>query len=917
MKMSSSTRFHLTQEEAAKEALAIRISQRYALLEEERLVTKTMTYNDKYKKILDEIWKDKVELDEKTVKEDEEAVRRIKGEALKEKDDPGAFIFLIRLEGKVNENTEAIGKHSNVLCQVRVTTIIVKFLILDIPIDRDAPIMVGRVFLHTMGSILNTSERIFSTFDGICHQTFRATRFDVLRTAESDSDDKEEYTLGTHDEEVGSSRSKRQRQHEIVEEDVLNQMGCDGEINDMLRISVREAESEEEIFTLSKKIIKFRLGGRAHNLTLLEFARRLGLYQALELEEDDFSVYFEGGLCSDDNFNATDYWLSIGREENLSLSRSHTSTIRRLILRVIYKMITYGLCQRTIGYDKVKKNDLWLLRAGTQKESQIFYGQFISKLARKCRVLTKDAVRSLSALIYCKDLDTTTFRDLVDSDGKLILEDPQQGVPRVCIPRPPRASIHDLYDRMGRMETRQEAIERMKEPTTHLVTLIRNMTSTISSIHLHHSTSHNISSSRMMTSSIEMAQVCRDHKLTTTFITFRVEKEVKTQEVGVASVTIVNYWFTFKGIISCFVKISMSGEFPIDFLNLKNLSLRSKVISGKFPVDPFNLKNLSLLYHQFEGEMLSSDLLAIKNLFRCIGYLELVHPGKNVGISNDHTIFSLIDGLVKFEKFGPDKKKALSGRPRDLYALKRYVGAKDRTNGTNDEESEFKLAQLEDQLPSNEPLAMMNLVVNATFVSEDDEETRVCKILFLNKTFFMDREIVDWPTQSHKFISRYYKQPQRVFNCINARIIPPTKDYRFFHYICLHLLTMKQKVMGEDWQEVPSRNHRRFNADDVSKVAKSVFVTNFPESVSAQDLWKSCSVYGTVVDVFIQSKKSKAGKRFAFVRFIKVFNLDRIVKNLCTIWIGRYHLYANSVRFERSHKSFSAPTANAAEVSKK
>nr|GEY48133.1 hypothetical protein [Tanacetum cinerariifolium] len=185
-------------------------------------------------KILDEIWKDKVELDGNTMKEDEEAVRRIKGKALKEKDDPGAFIFLIRLEGNVNENVladtgsdintmpdrifktlgredmkkidrgitminhtqaEAMGKLSNVLCQVGVTTIIAKFLILDIPIDRDAPIAVGRGFLHTVGSILNTSERIFLTFDGICHQTFQAARFDVLRTAESDSDDEEEYVI--------------------------------------------------------------------------------------------------------------------------------------------------------------------------------------------------------------------------------------------------------------------------------------------------------------------------------------------------------------------------------------------------------------------------------------------------------------------------------------------------------------------------------------------------------------------------------------------------------------------------------------------------------------------------------------------------------------------------------------------------
>ncbi|GKG11630.1 hypothetical protein Tco_0343030 [Tanacetum coccineum] len=67
------------------------------------------------------------------------------------------------------------------------------------------------------------------------------------------------------------------------------------------------------------------------------------------------------------------------------------------------------------------------------------------------KVLTKDVVRSLSAPIYC--------RDLINSDGKLIPEDPQPGVPRVGIPRPPRASMPDLYDRM---EIRQEAIERME-----------------------------------------------------------------------------------------------------------------------------------------------------------------------------------------------------------------------------------------------------------------------------------------------------------------------------------------------------------------------------------------------------------------------------------------------------------------------
>ncbi|GJX23946.1 putative reverse transcriptase domain-containing protein [Tanacetum coccineum] len=184
---------------------------------EVRPVLETMAYHDKYKKVLDEIWKDKVELDEMIMKAD-----------------PGAFIYPIRFEDKINENAladtgsyintmpyqiyeklgreeikkvgrgitminhtqaEPMGILTNVLCQVWVTTIITKFLILDIPIDRDAPIVVGRGFIYTIGGIVNTPERLFSTFDGICHQTFRAARSEVLRTVESDSDGEEEYDI--------------------------------------------------------------------------------------------------------------------------------------------------------------------------------------------------------------------------------------------------------------------------------------------------------------------------------------------------------------------------------------------------------------------------------------------------------------------------------------------------------------------------------------------------------------------------------------------------------------------------------------------------------------------------------------------------------------------------------------------------
>ncbi|GJV41167.1 hypothetical protein Tco_1419607, partial [Tanacetum coccineum] len=268
-----------------------------------------------------------MELDGKTVKEDEEAVKRIKEEALKDKDDPGAFIFPIILEGKVNENALA----------------------------------------DTRRSIYGLKPALY------LNCTNPKDRSSAIQT-----------TLGTHDKEAGLSRPKRPRQHETVEEDMLNQMGCDGEIDDMLRIRVRKAESDEEIFTSfdevcaddelqTKKIIKFRLGGHAHSMV---------------------------------------------DEDNLGLFRSHTSTTRNPILRVIHKMITYGLSHRTTGLGDCEMDEeerSW----DSERES----------------------------ILMC-DLDTITLTNSIDSEGKLILEDPQSGVPKVGIPRPPRASMQDLYDRM-------------------------------------------------------------------------------------------------------------------------------------------------------------------------------------------------------------------------------------------------------------------------------------------------------------------------------------------------------------------------------------------------------------------------------------------------------------------------------------
>ncbi|KAK6159547.1 hypothetical protein DH2020_006861 [Rehmannia glutinosa] len=168
----------------------------------------------------------------------------------------------------------------------------------------------------------------------------------------------------------------------------------------------------------------------------------------------------------------------------------------------------------------------------------------------------------------------------------------------------------------------------------------------------------------------------------------------------------------------------------------------------------------------------------------------------------------------------------------DLYALSRYFDANAQSSsvktkavtsgseqtehqheGTKLDESELRLAQLQQQLPSNEAGALMHLVEDAGGEDEEDLETQECKNLFKNMKFFLSREVpresllfvipafggtvswegegapfeesdhsithqvVDRPTQGRKFLSREYIQPQWVYDCVNARMILPTEKY--------------------------------------------------------------------------------------------------------------------------------------------
>ncbi|GJR62941.1 hypothetical protein Tco_1505103 [Tanacetum coccineum] len=256
----------------------------------------------------------------------------------------------------------------------------------------------------------------------------------------------------------------------IVDWNVLNTLGCDNAIGDMLEVRVNEMGSDAVLFTseawkhafdinepiytelchefyatfefdeavaddelMMKKAIKFRLCGKAYAISVLDFGKRLGLYTGAEIQEYGFETYFIGGLRNDDDFSADQYWLNISSEETLTLSRSSAKTIRKPVLKVF------------------AEND---------------YIWFMSKNYR-LGILSDEVLNGLSAPTYYKILDANILRELIGSNGRLIPEEIAPSISRVVTPRAQRPTTSDLYNKISQLETQIVTLRDPYDPPSY------------------------------------------------------------------------------------------------------------------------------------------------------------------------------------------------------------------------------------------------------------------------------------------------------------------------------------------------------------------------------------------------------------------------------------------------------------------
>ncbi|GJS09537.1 ribonuclease H-like domain-containing protein [Tanacetum coccineum] len=435
------------QKETIKEAL----DRKYKELEDSKPILEVLENYINYRKNLDEVMTGRARLSSDEFGE-EEKMRIVEHGLPKKMCDPRNFVLPVRVNGTVemsaladtrasisvfpyslfknlrlsdprpynfnltmadNTQVKVMGEVRNVRIQIGYQAYLVDFLVLDIPKDKEPPLLLGRPFLRTCGSVIDTGRGTISSLpvqlkntdwgnegyevykkiegDGAWHAKFeKSTQSShqnllIANYEKRNSTGTIEYHLQQKNanlkwrelpsmerhaycERLSKLQGKEIGTPRVADWNMFYVYGFDETLKELMKFEY--IHSNGDVFVDYSWERALSINGDVYPEWCLEFFSMmyfdreftilLGLYEESELEHRLFATHFTILEIDDKLCNHDAYWQIIGTPTS---TNRRTSIIKEPLIRVVHRLIVGSLVHRLGSKKRCQKRDLWMMSA--------------------------------------------------------------------------------------------------------------------------------------------------------------------------------------------------------------------------------------------------------------------------------------------------------------------------------------------------------------------------------------------------------------------------------------------------------------------------------------------------------------------------------------------------------------------------
>nr|GEV07704.1 hypothetical protein [Tanacetum cinerariifolium] len=315
-----------------------------------------------------------------------------------------------------NTQAKAMGEVKNVRIQIRYQAYLVDFLILDIPVDKELPLLLGRPFLRTYGAVIDIGRDTLCIDNGVIRQTY----FPKPRSkAYLDNFAQEEEDDWLSCFEVGRDEDGNQKYGPVapsfldIEDDMEKALAIEAYSNPFKNIIVFKKlvdflgdeawHAKFEVTTPSgreftrmfkTKMTNRKLFGKLISKEILKQGQPTGwaaqphgwaaqphgwesdeilaaqmegcagrlkkLRKDHELNHGLFAIHFTKLEVDDKLFNHEGFWQKIGKPTS---TNPRTSLIKEPLMRIVHKLLVRSLVHRDGIKEMCQKRDTWMMGA--------------------------------------------------------------------------------------------------------------------------------------------------------------------------------------------------------------------------------------------------------------------------------------------------------------------------------------------------------------------------------------------------------------------------------------------------------------------------------------------------------------------------------------------------------------------------